>query len=733
MRRDRRLVRPAQRDAARRSCRLRFAFDPLDAPMAAGAHAGGALVRARHLSRRRRRRASAAPIVAELQGRRTALAVLEDLGRAVDAAETARLDRRLARQARFRQRARARLSVSGPPPRRLSPTSEIVCRCEGISVGALRDAALTKDAREMNRLKALTRIGMGRCQGRVCGHAAAELLARACGVDIESVGRLRGQPPVKPIPILGGAAVTRASARRRRDRRRRHRRLRRRGRAAAGGAHGRAAGEGPLRRRRERRQLRRRAPAGPPSRRAAAGAPGAPALGSDCARRVGEDVEFEATGHIKLARSEADMAELERYARDAAEYGLRLQLLGANAARAELPWLGETVVGASLCAEDGQANPRLVGPAYARLARRLGADVREHAAVIAAERTAAGFETRTENLVVTSRFLVNCAGIGAGRIAALVRRGRTARAAGAEHARDASRRPSSSAARSAFAAATSMCARSPAATSSSAAAAAGATRSSTRSRPVTGAVARRQWRGPSTSSRPSRGAHVIRTWTGIDGEMPDDIPVIGHSATTPNLDPRLRLLGAWLPARTRHRRDHRRARHRRPLVLAARALRDRPLRGLDGHAGASGPGVSSIEPAEKLLGRCARSVTMAAKPGTLFEQEPARGTRRMRPFLLAAAAAFVARRRRQAAADDAERRHVGGGREPARPAPRDDDAGQAADRLGVQRPRALQARLGEPRGARARPRRALGELARQDRPGPSICARASSSTATTAS
>ena len=137
---------------------------------------------------------------------------------------------------------------------------------------------------------------------------------------------------------------------------------------------------------------------------------------------VGEDVEFEATGHIKLARSEADMAELERYARDAAEYGLRLQLLGANAARAELPWLGETVVGASLSPEDGQANPRLVGPAYARLARRLGADVREHAAVIAAERTAAGFETRTENLVVTSRFLVNCAGIGAGRGRRPVRR-----------------------------------------------------------------------------------------------------------------------------------------------------------------------------------------------------------------------------------------------------------------------------------------------------------------------
>ncbi|MFL5212078.1 MAG: FAD-dependent oxidoreductase [Microvirga sp.] len=141
---------------------------------------------------------------AELQGRRAALAVLEDLGRAVDAAETARLDRRLARQARFRNA----IERAYPYPAHLLEDvadEEMLCRCEGISVAELRDAALTKDVREMNRLKALTRIGMGRCQGRVCGHAAAELLTRACGADIESVARLRGQPPVKPIPILGGA------------------------------------------------------------------------------------------------------------------------------------------------------------------------------------------------------------------------------------------------------------------------------------------------------------------------------------------------------------------------------------------------------------------------------------------------------------------------------------------------------------------------------------------------
>jgi sarcosine oxidase subunit beta len=63
----------------------------------------------------------------------------------------------------------------------------------------------------------------------------------------------------------------------------------------------------------------------------------------------------------------------------AAEHGLALELLGKDALRSRAPWLGPEVVGASLCAEDGQANPRLVGPAFARLARRLGADVREHA------------------------------------------------------------------------------------------------------------------------------------------------------------------------------------------------------------------------------------------------------------------------------------------------------------------------------------------------------------------
>ncbi len=143
--------------------------------------------------------------VAELQGMRAAFAILEDLGRDVDRRAVARVDRALARQARFRRA----LDAAYPFPAHLVDAigdAEIVCRCEGITAGALRHAVRDQDARELNRAKAFTRIGMGRCQGRMCGAAAAELLARACDAGIESIGRLRSQPPVKPIPMLASAS-----------------------------------------------------------------------------------------------------------------------------------------------------------------------------------------------------------------------------------------------------------------------------------------------------------------------------------------------------------------------------------------------------------------------------------------------------------------------------------------------------------------------------------------------
>jgi NADPH-dependent 2,4-dienoyl-CoA reductase/sulfur reductase-like enzyme len=84
----------------------------------------------------------------------------------------------------------------------------LLCRCEQVPAGELRGIAGLMGARELNRAKSYSRVGMGRCQGRLCGHAAAEILADKLGVSLDSVGRLRGQPPVKPISVATVAART---------------------------------------------------------------------------------------------------------------------------------------------------------------------------------------------------------------------------------------------------------------------------------------------------------------------------------------------------------------------------------------------------------------------------------------------------------------------------------------------------------------------------------------------
>ena len=77
----------------------------------------------------------------------------------------------------------------------------LVCRCEQVLAGELRGVAGLMGARELNRAKSYSRVGMGRCQGRLCGHAAAEILADKLGVTLDSVGRMRGQPPIKPVSV----------------------------------------------------------------------------------------------------------------------------------------------------------------------------------------------------------------------------------------------------------------------------------------------------------------------------------------------------------------------------------------------------------------------------------------------------------------------------------------------------------------------------------------------------
>ena len=140
---------------------------------------------------------------AELRGRLAALAWLADHGIATDRALVARLRTRLRRIMRFRDALERALPVPHHLARAL-PDETVICRCEVVTAGEIRRGRSLTPA-EMNRAKAFTRVGMGRCQGRVCGPAAAQILAAERGCDTAEVGRLRGQAPIKPLAIRVGA------------------------------------------------------------------------------------------------------------------------------------------------------------------------------------------------------------------------------------------------------------------------------------------------------------------------------------------------------------------------------------------------------------------------------------------------------------------------------------------------------------------------------------------------
>lgn len=137
---------------------------------------------------------------AEASGRLAAWAVLRDLGCSVDDAAEAAALRACRRQRRFRDGVARAFPWPGARLAAALPDQTLLCRCEEVTVGALRAAARNLGAAEINRAKALCRVGMGRCQGRYCGLAAADVLAAELGVPTAAVGRLRGQSPVKPLP-----------------------------------------------------------------------------------------------------------------------------------------------------------------------------------------------------------------------------------------------------------------------------------------------------------------------------------------------------------------------------------------------------------------------------------------------------------------------------------------------------------------------------------------------------
>jgi NADPH-dependent 2,4-dienoyl-CoA reductase/sulfur reductase-like enzyme len=82
----------------------------------------------------------------------------------------------------------------------LASDNTIICRCMEITLKEIKEAIL-KGAADINEVKRVTHAGMGRCQGRMCGPVAFEIISRYLEPGSIQSNYLTARPPVKPISI----------------------------------------------------------------------------------------------------------------------------------------------------------------------------------------------------------------------------------------------------------------------------------------------------------------------------------------------------------------------------------------------------------------------------------------------------------------------------------------------------------------------------------------------------
>jgi sarcosine oxidase, subunit beta len=142
------------------------------------------------------------------------------------------------------------------------------------------------------------------------------------------------------------------------------------------------------------------------------------AMWDDLPDLIGFDGEFRATGNLRLASDTGRALQLDKFFTDAGACGLGLERLEPVELAARYPWLSNRPILGVLCPNDGHANPRLVGPAFAFAAQSAGATLVERTEVTEGWYASGAFHLRApDNRSFSAPVLVNCAGAWAGKVA----------------------------------------------------------------------------------------------------------------------------------------------------------------------------------------------------------------------------------------------------------------------------------------------------------------------------
>jgi glycine/D-amino acid oxidase-like deaminating enzyme/bacterioferritin-associated ferredoxin len=400
---------------------------------------------------------------AEIEGARVALAegriagwsAARNLGKEVpDTTEFERTRAALARERTF-QGALRRIFQAPPGFDEGIADEVLICRCEEVSAAEVR-ANLAKGISEIGALKRVTRVGMGRCQGRYCG----PLLARLCGGagrPLDEYALFAPRVPIKPIPAAAIAAAKSecrdvlsnppppALARtlpvnvepdRETDIV-----------IIGAGIIGACSAYSTARAGLDVVVLER----GQPNNLASGGNAGslhiqflsyslkdeAMAMGRPVAealplylasiRRWEEiekelrvDLEVAITGGLVVAENKPELERLKSKAEVERAYGVPVEMIGPSELQDLAPMVAKHMVGASWCPREGRINPLLATQAVIEAAEANGARLFRETEVRSIERVRGIFVIGTNRGVFRARRLLNAAGACAGQIAAMV-------------------------------------------------------------------------------------------------------------------------------------------------------------------------------------------------------------------------------------------------------------------------------------------------------------------------
>lgn len=144
----------------------------------------------------------------------------------------------------------------------------------------------------------------------------------------------------------------------------------------------------------------------------------AQALWEDFENWVGESCEYDRTGHIYFARNDEGRAKLLEYVKAGRSAGLEIEILEGEALRRRLPFLTEDAHIACHSPRSATANPRLATPAICRAFLRQGGTLRSGCEVVRVAHRDGCFRVETAGgETLSAPFLVNAAGAWAGEIA----------------------------------------------------------------------------------------------------------------------------------------------------------------------------------------------------------------------------------------------------------------------------------------------------------------------------